>query len=71
MSTHDNTPIINNPNVVKATDEDLAKAGVKVAEMDGAENGEITPANQPIFPNGPDLDDSNSMEMMGDDKIEV
>ncbi|XP_052798963.1 zinc finger protein 263-like isoform X1 [Mya arenaria] len=63
MKIHDNTPIINNPNVVKATDEDLAKAGVKVAELDEVEEGEMPPTSQPIFPNGPDFSDSNSSMM--------
>ncbi|KAH3891483.1 hypothetical protein DPMN_015587 [Dreissena polymorpha] len=68
MKIHDNTPIISNPDVVKASDEDLANAGVNLAEMDDSQsldsiNGEKFGFGQPIFPNGPDQSDSNSSFM--------
>lgn len=66
MKIHDNTPIIANPNVAKNTDEDLTKAGVRVAEinMDSSNscmsNGDSYQMSMPIFPNGPDFSDSSS-----------
>lgn len=66
MKIHDNTPIISNPNVAKVKDEDLAKAGVKVADST-AVNGAVFPEiGQPVFPNGPDASDSNSNSVPGD-----
>lgn len=62
MKIHDNTPIIANPNVAKATDEDLTKAGVQLAAMDQSSmsNGGDSYMSMPIFPNGPDYSDSSS-----------
>ena len=60
MKIHDNTPIISNPNVAKVKDEDLTKAGVAVANT-SAQNGAVFPeSGRPVFPNGPDVSDSNS-----------
>ena len=67
MKIHDTTPIINNPDVAKPTDEDLAKAGVHVAELDESSQDSYMSnsnsrmgAGQAIFPNGPDFSDSNT-----------
>lgn len=60
MKIHDNTPIIANPNVAKATDEDLTKAGVSVADTADM-NGAVFPdTGKPVFPNALDMSDSNS-----------
>lgn len=70
MKIHDNTPIIANPNVAKATDEDLTKAGVKIAAMDQSSmsNGDSY-MSMPIFPNGPDYsDESSNSALMIDEK---
>ncbi|XP_045171451.2 zinc finger E-box-binding homeobox 2-like isoform X1 [Mercenaria mercenaria] len=65
MKIHDNTPIISNPNVTKVKDEDLAKAGVKVADPTTV-NGAVFPeTGQPVFPNIPDVSDSNSNSNSG------
>lgn len=65
MKIHDNIPIIANPNLTKATDEDLTEAGVQVADI-AILNGSVYPdAEQPVFPNGPDISDSNSNSNSG------
>ena len=70
MKIHDNTPIMADPNVAKATDEDLTKAGVNIAELDQSSlsNGEYS-MGMSIFPNGPDYSDSSSNSGLMIDEI--